>query len=365
MEFVAAALLGISLAVAVFLVLQRTTERRHDELSSLISGVKGEERLRDLERDIESNLQKVTEVVSQVDHARGESITRLETVVRESQRSLDSLQRTTTRLADTLSNSQARGQWGERMADDILRAAGLIEGVNYRHNRQLEGGTGRPDYTFLLPEGRVLHMDVKFPIANYVRYLDADEPAEVEAAERQFLSDVRGTVRAVATREYVDPAQGTLDFMLVFIPNEAIYAFIHERDHRLADDALERGVVLCSPLTLYALLSVIRQSTDAFALAHAADQILRSLGAFNQQWGKYLGAVDTVGRRIDSLQKAYDDLRGTRTRALERRLAEVEQIRIEQRLELPDDDEDEDEDLDAAIAGQADDRDQPSEDRAP
>lgn len=335
MEFAIAAAFGLAVAVSAFLILQRNADKRQDELSTLISGVRGEERLRALEEDIHAGLARVTETVGEIDKARGTSITRLETVVREAQRTLDSLQRSTTRLADTLSNSQSRGQWGERMARDILSAAGFVENVNYRYNRQMEGSRGRPDYSFLLPEGRTLNMDVKFPMTAYMRYLDAtDEAAELEA-ERQFLADVRGTIRGVATRDYIDPAQGTLDFMLVFIPNEHIYAFIHEKDSDLVIDALDQGVVLCSPLTLFALLSVIRQAADSFALAHAADGILQALGAFNQQWSKYSSSVDAVGRRIDSLQRAFDDLRGTRTRVLEGELATVERLRVEQHIELP------------------------------
>ena len=60
-----------------------------------------------------------------------------------------------------------RGQWGERMAEDVLRLAGFVENVNYRKQVQIEGGTGRPDYTFELPKGHVLYMDVKFPLAAY------------------------------------------------------------------------------------------------------------------------------------------------------------------------------------------------------
>jgi len=343
MEFIAAAALGLTISVAVFLILQRNADKSDRELSVLISGVKGEERLRTLEDGIRKDLSRIVETVTAVDHARGVSITKLETVVREGQRAIDSLQNSTTRLADTLSNSQARGQWGERMAKDILQAAGLIENVNYRFNKQMEGTNVRPDYTFLLPESRVLNMDVKFPIANYVRYLDADSESDELTAERQFISDVRNTILEVSGREYIDTSRGTLDFMLVFIPNEHIYAFIHEREAELANEALARGVVLCSPLTLFALLSVIRQAADSFTLAHAADDILRALGSFNQQWEKYSTSIETVGRRIDSLQRAYDDLSGTRTRALEKELATVEELRLEQGVGLANPDQQPDE----------------------
>ncbi|MEZ5227125.1 MAG: DNA recombination protein RmuC, partial [Acidimicrobiales bacterium] len=72
---------------------------------------------------------------------------------------------TTESLRQALASPKARGQWGERMAADVLAAAGFVEGVNFARERRLEGGTV-PDYTFFLPKGHLVHMDVKFPIDN-------------------------------------------------------------------------------------------------------------------------------------------------------------------------------------------------------
>jgi DNA recombination protein RmuC len=340
MEFLAAALLGLLVAVVGYLVLSRSQGRSRDEIAELAAGARGEERLRTLEQGIEASLREVrqslghvSELVQRVDGARGESLARLATVVHEGQRQVEALTSSTSRIAEMLAGSQSRGQWGERIADDILRAAGFIEGVNFERNRQ--AGAGRPDFTFLLPEGRVLHMDVKFPLTNYARHMQAETDIEREQAARQFLADVRATVRSLASREYIDPERGTLDFVLMFIPNERVYAFLYERDPSLVDDAQAQRVVLCSPLTLFAVLAVIRQSVDSFALHARADEILRALGGFNRQWTRYREAVARVGRAVDSAQRAYEELAGVRTRQLERQIERVEQLRLEARIELP------------------------------
>ena len=278
-------------------------------------------------RDVRDSALRVADVIHQVDSARAQSIGQISGQLEASRVAMSQLQLTATKLSETLTSSQARGQWGERMADDLLRAAGFVEGVNYEKNRQLEVGT-RPDFTFRLPEGRTLNMDVKFPIASYVRYVEAQDDSTRRDAERQFLADFRNTVRNVATRDYVDPGQGTLDFMIVFIPNEQVYAFVHDRDPGLVDEALARKVVLCSPLTLYALLSIVRQASESFTVAQQADDILRVLASFSREWGNYRGAVAAVGRRIDSLTKAFGELEGPRTRQLERRMSEVDELRL-------------------------------------
>ena len=108
----------------------------------------------------------------------------------------------------------------------MLRAAGMIEGVNYRKQTAIAGGT-IPDVTFLLPRDVLLHMDVKFPVDNYLRHLEAASDSERAATRTQFLRDVRARVKELTTRGYADPST-TAGYVLLFIPNESVYAFIQE-----------------------------------------------------------------------------------------------------------------------------------------
>jgi DNA recombination protein RmuC len=236
------------------------------------------------------------------------------------------LRETTSQLREALANPQRRGQWGERMAEDVLRLAGFVEGVNYVKQQQVAEGT-RPDFTFLLPDNRHVHMDVKFPLANYLKMLDATDDATRESAAAQFLRDARQRVKEVTTRSYVDPGEGTVDYVLVFIPNEQVYGFIHERDSDLLDDAMRSKVVLCSPMTLYAILAVIRQSADNFRLEQGSRQILSLLAEFKKQWGKYIESMDTMGKRLSAALAEYENLVGVRTRQLDRQLDKIENVR--------------------------------------
>jgi len=86
----------------------------------------------------------------------------LENELKNASQSTAKLQETTNHLNAILGNNQKRGQWGERMAEDIIRYAGLIEGVNYYKQTKLDTTTTKPDYTFLLPENHKINMDVKF-----------------------------------------------------------------------------------------------------------------------------------------------------------------------------------------------------------
>ncbi|MBI3566008.1 MAG: DNA recombination protein RmuC, partial [Elusimicrobia bacterium] len=98
-------------------------------------------------------------------------------------------------LRSLLDNSRARGQWGERMADDILRASGLQEGTQYLKNRALDTSASRPDFTFLLPEGKKLNMDVKFPLDNWLRFSHAATDEERARFKKDFEKDVKARVK--------------------------------------------------------------------------------------------------------------------------------------------------------------------------
>jgi DNA recombination protein RmuC len=272
-----------------------------------------------------SELDRVTTLVRQLESNRAEQLGGLAEQLTEAGRQTRALNETTHELRQALSSSKARGQWGERMAEDVLQLAGFLEGVNYAKQRRLHDG-GVPDFTFMLPRGLELHMDVKFPLDNYLRYLDADCDTDRERYRKGFLRDARDRVRELAARGYVEP-DASVDCMLLFIPNEALFGFIQEHDRGLVDEALRRKIVLCSPLTLFAVLAVVRQSVDNFQLERTSDQILSLLADFRTQWDKFVDEFDKLGTHLARSQKAYDVLCTTRRRQLERPLDKLDEVR--------------------------------------
>jgi len=242
----------------------------------------------------------------------------------ESVRQVEQLRQTTDQLRAALAHPQQRGQWAERMADDILQMAGMIEGVNYTKQETMAGGR-RPDFTFNLPNGVKLNMDVKFPLDNYLRHLESpdDDPAPAQG----FLSDVRTQVRAIATREYIDPSAGTADFALMFIPNEQLFAFIQDLDRSLLAEAAGRRVLFVGPLSLLAVLAIARQAAENANLSRQADDALNLISTFAKQWGVFKDEMDRLGQRLDAAMRQFETLRTTRTNVLERPLRKLEDLR--------------------------------------
>jgi len=298
---------------------------------------------------VHTELARVTGLVSDLQRERAHTAGQLTIGLEQAIQVTSSLAATTRSLQQALASPKARGQWGERMAEDVLRAAGFMEGINYTRQTRLSSGRV-PDYTFPLPKGHVVHMDVKFPIDNYLRWLEAGTEAERAQHLRQFQRDVRQRIRELAAREYVD-AETTVDYLLLFVPNESVYGFLHEHDHALIDEAIAQKVVLCSPTTLFAVLAVIRQAVENFLVERRSDEILGALGGLREEWERWRDPIDKMSRGLQSAQRAFDELSGARYRRFGKQLEKLEAVRDSRRAELHGPDESEEPESEAGAAG--------------
>jgi DNA recombination protein RmuC len=332
---------AVTAALQQSAVLQReqlgsTSAQVHQQVNADLSAKKDviDARLDQVHSEMRNELTKLSDMVSALGRTNAESFGSVTNSLQAHAEVANTLAESTRSLREALANPQVRGQWGERMAEDVLRLAGFHENINYVKQSQIEGG-GRPDYTFPMPKGHALYMDVKFPMAAYLRYLEAGTNAERDMHLKRFLQDVRLRVKELAKRDYAgESEQPSVDYVLLFIPNEQLTGFIHEHDSALLDDAMGQQVVLCSPLTLFAFLGVIRQAFDNFMIEQTSDEILKLLGTFGAQWRKYADQVEGVKKRFDAVDKAFDQLAGTRRRQLERPLLQLEALRLQRGLPL-------------------------------
>jgi DNA recombination protein RmuC len=285
-------------------------------------------------KQMTSKLEDVSRVMSELEKDRVKKFGELASQLTIANQQSAALMQTTNLLREALASTKARGQWGERMAEDVLRLAGLIEDVNYFKQKSIDEARSRPDFTFLLPRDLKLNMDVKFPLDNYIRFLETDTDTEKARFRNDFLRDVKNRVKEVTSREYINPEQNTVDYVLLFIPNEQIYSFIHEQDSSILDEGIKNRVIFCSPITLFAVLAVIRQAVDNFALEKTSNEILSLLGSFKNQWNEFLKKMDLLGKRIADAQKEYEALTTTRRRQLERPLNRIDDLRTQRGLPI-------------------------------
>ncbi len=277
-------------------------------------------------QQLNTKLTEVSRLIEELEKDRQLKFGQLAREIEETNRQTLLLAQTTNSLKEALASTRVRGQWGERMAEDILRLMGLKENINYLKQKVVEGGTCRPDFTFLLPNNLKLNMDVKFPLENYLKFLNAQSEPEREKFKADFLRDVRKKIKEVSGREYIDKNKSTIDCVLLFIPNEQIYSFIHEQDSSLIDEGIKNKVVFCSPVTLFAVLAVIRQAVDNFSLERTSNRILELLASFRKQWGMFVEKLEKLGDSIEKTHRYYEELVTTRRRQLEKPLVEIDDL---------------------------------------
>ena len=282
-----------------------------------------------IEKRIETlngELLKLTGLINTMENARNMQMGELKSIIDDSRAKTSELFHVTNGLKETLSSKQGRGQWAERMADDVLSYAGLKEGINYIRQQKSEFTGNRPDFTFLLPNGTSLNMDVKFPYENYKRYMESQEKEKAFYA-KEFIKDVKNHIKAISGREYIDTENGTVNCVIMFIPNEKIYSFIFETAPELLDMASKDGVMICSPVTTISVLAVIRQAAENFAVEKRAKDLMQAMGSFRKEWVKYSDGFTKLGDLIGKVSSEYDSLRTTRNNKLESSMNKLEALK--------------------------------------
>ena len=233
----------------------------------------------------------------------------------EEQKTLTHQLRVTTEgLKNVLSNNQMRGAFGEQVAEDLLKMSGFVSGVSY--DKQVSGDSSRPDFTVYMPDGVKINVDSKFPYQNLVKMSECDNKEEKERFKKLFEQDIKNKIKEVTTREYINPEKNTVDFVILFIPNEMIFSFIYDRFPDLWQDAMAKKVILAGPFSFTAILRMVHQAYDNFRYQKNVANIIGYIKKFAEEFDSYNKGFKDIGTRIDALQKQYTTVDTTRTKQL-------------------------------------------------
>ncbi len=353
--------LGVGFVVAVIAVLVALKGKKFDQSAQSLQGTQPVltvaeireaireihgETLRDLAEQAKEDREDAINTASRqmgdaIDHTKKqleETVGRLETEVGRLRNdnaiklgnvdnAVEKLSKEAATLTKVLSSAQGRGNWGERMLEDILSSSGLKRGVNYEYQEKLAEG-GKPDYSFYLPPNRVVYLDSKFPLDNYIKFCDATDESIKKIHRDAFLKNVEERVKELTKRDYVNQSSRlALDSVLLFIPNDGVLNFIQENKKSLIDEAAKNKVVFCSPLTLYMFLSMMHQATSSFYMEQNAHEILGLLRKFNTSWGAYVKYLNKISKSFSAMQKSLKAVTtGKVFGAVNKPLREIEEL---------------------------------------
>lgn len=222
------------------------------------------------------------------------------------------LQETTTTLAQALKSPTVRGRWGEIQLRRVVEMAGMVNHVAFDEQATTE--SGRPDMIAYLPNDGVLPIDSKVPLESYLAAMETTDDKKRKRKLEQHAKAMRERVKELGQKQYWDQFEKSPDFVAMFIPNEACLGAAFENDPGLLEYAIEKKVLISSPVNLLALLKAVaygwqqHQMTDnAIKIAKEGQELYNRLVNFFDRLsdvGKNLKkSVDGYNRAIGSLDK--------------------------------------------------------------
>lgn len=275
--------------------------------------------------DLKKEIDERQDEIRGLEKDRNKKFGEITTAISEHRKLTEELKTSTETLARVLSNNQTRGQWGERIIEDILQNAGLIENVHYARQQALGTSSVKPDITLLLPNKRVVAIDVKFPYAEVQKMASAEKKTEKAVHMKAFERDLKDKIKQIETRGYIDVEHGTLDYAIMFVPNEMLFSFINQQFPEIVDEAMGKKVMIVSPFTFLIVARTVFESYRNFMIENNLRKIVKHINQFVEEWGRFRGEFDKFDEVIGKLRKQYDTIRGTRYNRMEMRLKRIEE----------------------------------------
>ena len=306
-----------------------------------------ETRLKELQADNTAKLEQMRQTVDEKLHATLETrltesfgnVTAMLAQVHQGLGDMNKLAADVGGLQRVLNNVKSRGVFGE------VQLAGLLEQVfapdQYSANvATIPGSNERVEFAVRFPGSSVdsvvwLPIDAKFPREDYERLLDAQERADADGA-RVSGDALERRVRQEAVRirdKYVAPPH-TTEFAILFLPTEGLYAEVLRRPGLV--DALQRDyrIAVAGPTTLLALMTSFHMGFRTLAIEKRSSEVWKTLGAVKTEFSKFGDVLDSVKSKLDQASTQIEKT-GVRTRAIERRLRDVESLPSESEPGLP------------------------------
>jgi DNA recombination protein RmuC len=291
---------------------------------------------------VSENLSALQKKVAQIEESRKEELGAVSEQLKGLDRHQEILSKQTDSLASALRNNKVRGAWGEAQLRNIIESAGLLEHVDFDVQVSVdseEGTNARPDMVVHMPGGKTIPVDAKAPYQEYQKASeipDTATPEELEAKKRHLEAHakaLRAHVKTLGERQYWKLFDITPDFVIAFIPNEALLQSALEVDENLLDYAFSQKVALTSPVTLWAVLKSVAYAWQQQSLTDDAKELFdisRELYSRFQTLGE---RASKLGKSLTASVQAYNSFVGTLERRVlsqARKLEKIDGSKIEE-----------------------------------
>jgi len=264
-----------------------------------------DDRLGQLLKPLKDVLDENEKRVKEVEKQHLEGTTSLKTEISNIVEQTAQLVNVKNKLADALSNSKGRGDWGELELIRLLEHSGLHEGIHYEAQRQ-ENGL-RPDITLRLSNQRILYIDAKTILVNLERLLLAEDDTEEHLQERKkHANALEKEVLSLSLKSYESKSNDSIDFVVLYVPRESMLRAALEEKPQLMELAFQRRVILASPLVLMPILKVVAYGWDQAQISQKAAEIQELGKELHKRAAGFLINFEEIGKKLGSLSETYD-----------------------------------------------------------
>ncbi len=272
---------------------------------------------------LRDQLNRVDKTVIEMERKRGEQHTLISEQLRAVVTNDEALRKTTESLESALRGGSTRGRWGEVQLRRIAESAGLQNKLDFVEQKQVDGeGLGKPDMTLHLPGDKYIAIDSKVPFSAYWDAQDIPLTATGEEANRRqrLLDDhvkaVRSHVDSLSKKSYWSSLHNSPEFVICFIPTEALLSAALEEDPDLLEWAFNKRVALASPVSVWSVMKTVAFAWQQDALTQDAQTLFETGRELHNRLGTLANHLGTLGRSIQSTVSNYNKFLGT----LERRV---------------------------------------------
>lgn len=254
-------------------------------------------------------------------------------------------------LKKVLGNVKTRGTFGEIQLAALLEQ--MLSPEQYEANvKTRQNATEFVEFAIKLPgkdngkEVVYLPIDAKFPKDVYEQYMDAYEdgdPSLIENTSKQLEITIKRMAKDIRNK-YIEPPF-TTDFAIMFLPFESIYAEVIRRTTLVESLQKDYKIVVTGPTTLGAILNSLQMGFRTLAIQKRTSEVWNVLGAVKTEFGKFGGMLEKIQKNLQNAGDQLEEVMGKRTRAIERKLRQVEALPTEESRKMlsMDDTMDEDE----------------------
>jgi len=282
------------------------------ERQSKAADAQAEARLKATEQllaPVRDTLHRFSDRLTEVEKERVAIAADLRTQVQTVQQTGEQLRRETSALTTALRKPQVRGAWGELQLQRVVELAGMVEHCDFVRQRTAvaDDRVIRPDLRVDLAEGKFVYVDAKVPLTAFLDAQETDDPRTREEAMTRFAQNVRSHVDQLGGKRYWQSGAGTPEFVVLFMPSEALAAEAFAILPDLHEYAARRDVVLATPTTLIALLRAVSYGWKQAKLAENAAEVLQLGRDLHDRLGTLGSRFDKLGRALRTSVTAFNE----------------------------------------------------------